>query len=210
MGDHPRGDPTVATDRIIAPKAYLGLELRRDQVLRIEDVEGKQVPDLVCFNLADPTERLSNNNSMQIQRRWRFSTGDILYSDEGNPMLRIVADTVGIHHPSGGCCNEAMNFRRYGERGTPNCLDNLARAAAPFGVTKKEIPGAFCPFMNVVRHPDGAYEIVEPTSGPGDHIEFRAEMDLFVAISNCPQERNPCNGFKATALRVIVFDAPVA
>jgi len=200
----------VALDRIIEPKGFLGLELLRGQVLRIVDVDGKQVPDLVCFNLHDRSERLSNNNSMLIQKRWKLSTGSVLFSDEGNPMLTIVEDTVGIHHPSGGCCNEAANVRRYGQRGDPNCLDNLAAAAAPFGVTKKEIPGAFCPFMNVVRREDGAYEIVEPTSAPGDHIDFRAEMDLFVAISNCPQERNPCNGFKATRLQAIVFDPAAA
>ena len=31
-------------------------------------------------------------------------------------------------------------------RGTRNCRDNLALAAAPLGVTPKDIPGAFCPF----------------------------------------------------------------
>jgi uncharacterized protein YcgI (DUF1989 family) len=30
-------------------------------------------------------------------------------------------------------------------------------------------------------------------------------MDLFVSISNCPQERNPCNGFNPTPLRVVVL-----
>jgi uncharacterized protein YcgI (DUF1989 family) len=28
---------------------------------------------------------------------------------------------------------------------------------------------------------------------------------LLVAISNCPQERNPCNGFNPTPLRTIVY-----
>jgi uncharacterized protein YcgI (DUF1989 family) len=202
----PVAAPSGATllDRVIPPKEYLGLELRRGQVLRIEDVEGKQVPDLVCFNLADPTERLSTNNSRLIQRRWRLTTGHVLFSDEGNEMLTIVDDTVGIHHCSAGCCNEGANFRRYGVRGTRNCRENMALAAAPIGITQKDIPGAFCPFMNVVQLDDGGYEILEPTSRAGDHLDLRAEMDLFVAISNCPQERNPCNGFNPTPLRVVV------
>jgi uncharacterized protein YcgI (DUF1989 family) len=58
----------------------------------------------------------------------------------------------------------------------------------------------------VIQHPDGSYEIQEPDSRRGDFIDLRAEMDLFVAISNCPQERNPCNGFNPTPLRVIVTD----
>ncbi len=196
---------TALREHVIPPKEYLGLELLKGQVLRIIDVEGKQVPDVVFFNLHDPKEKLSSNNSRLIQKRWLLTTGHVLYSDEGNEMVTIVADTVGIHHASGGCCNEGANFRRYGVRGTRNCRENLALAAAPLGLTQKDIPGVFAPFMNVVQYPDGRYEIEEPTSKPGDYIDFRAEMDLFVAISNCPQERNPCNGFNPTPLKVIAY-----
>lgn len=196
-------------DEIIPVAGYVGLELCLGQTLRIVDVEGKQVPDLVCFNLANPTERLSTNNSRLVQKRWLLTTGHALYSDEGNPMLRIVDDTVGVHHASAGCCNDAANFLRYGVRGQPNCLDNLAAASAPIGLTTKEIPGAFCPFMKVIQHPDGGYEIQQPDSRAGDYIDLRAEMDLFVAISNCPQDKNPCNGFNPTPLRIVVTEASV-
>ena len=196
---------TILLDQIIPPKEYLGLELQRGQVLRITDVEGKQVPDMVCFNRHDPTEKLSCNNSRLIQRRWLLTTGNVLYSDEGNEMLTIADDTVGIHHASAGCCNEGANYRRYGVKGTRNCRENLAHASAPLGITQKEIPGAFCPFMKVLHYPDGRYEIEEPDSRAGDYVEFRAEMDLFVAISNCPQERNPCNGFNPTPLQVTIY-----
>ncbi len=197
--------PTVL-DQVLPPKDYLGVELRAGQTLRIVDIEGKQVPDLVCFNLTNPRERMSTNNSRLVQKRWLLTTGHALYSDEGNVMLRITEDTVGIHHASAGCCNEAANFLRYGIHGTRNCLDNLTMAAAPLGLTTKDIPGAFCPFMKVIQHPDGSYEIQEPDSRAGDYLDMRAEMDLFVSISNCPQENNPCNGFNPTALQIIVFD----
>jgi uncharacterized protein YcgI (DUF1989 family) len=197
--------PRVVREEIIPPKEYLGLQLAKGQVLRVVDVEGKQVPDLVCFNLHDPTEKLSCNNSRLIQKRWRLTTGHSLFSDEGNEMLTIVGDTVGIHHASGGCCNEGANFRRYGVQGSRNCRENMTLAAAPLGITEKDIPGAFCPFMNVVQYDDGRYEILEPTSRPGDYIDLRADMDLFVSISNCPQEKNPCNGFNPTPLKVVVY-----
>lgn len=196
----------VVFDRVIPAREYVGLELVRGQALRIVDVEGKQVADLVCFNLDSPSERLSTNNSRLIQKRWLLTSGHVLYSDEANPMLTIVADTVGVHHASAGCCNEFANFARYGEPNSRNCLDNLTLAAAPLSVTSKDIPGAFCPFMKVIQHPDGGYEIQEPDSRAGDYIELEAEMNLFVAISNCPQEKNPCNAFHPTSLRVIVFD----
>jgi uncharacterized protein len=190
---------------VIPPKEYLGFDLKLGEVLRVVDLEGKQVPDLVCFNQMDVTEKLSCNNSRLIQRRWLLTTGHILYSDEGNEMLTIVDDTVGIHHASGGCCNEGANYRRYGVRGTRNCRENMALAASSIGITQKDIPGAFCPFMNVVQYDDGRYEILEPVSKPGDYIDLRAEMDLFVSISNCPQERNPCNGFNPTPIGLVVY-----
>jgi uncharacterized protein YcgI (DUF1989 family) len=35
-------------------------------------------------------------------------------------------------------------------------------------------------------------------------VAFRAEMDLLVLVSNCPQVNNPCNDFNPTPLRMIV------
>ena len=79
-----RPSANIIKEQIIPPKEYLGMELRKGERLRIIDVEGKQVPDMVCFNLKDPAEKLSCNNSRLIQKRWKLTTGNVLYSDEGN------------------------------------------------------------------------------------------------------------------------------
>jgi uncharacterized protein YcgI (DUF1989 family) len=60
--------------------------------------------------------------------------------------------------------------------------------------------------MRVVVEADGTMEIKEPTSVPGDYYDLRAEMDLLIGVSNCPQERNPCNGFNPTPTGVIIYD----
>src|SRR5947209_20292087 len=49
-----RPSAKIIKEQIIPPKEYLGMELRKGERLRIIDVEGKQVPDMVCFNLKDP------------------------------------------------------------------------------------------------------------------------------------------------------------
>src|SRR5215510_13822460 len=61
-------------------------------------------------------------------------------------------------------------------------------------------------FMNVPVGPDGAMAIVEGLSKPGDYVDLRAEMDVLAVVSNCPQTRNPCNGFDPTPIRLIVTD----
>ena len=48
--------------------------------------------------------------------------------------------------------------------------------------------------MNVPVEADGLMAIVDDWSKPGDYVELRAEMDVLVIISNCPQIYNPCNG----------------
>ena len=58
--------------------------------------------------------------------------------------------------------------------------------------------------MNVPVEPDGALGIVDGMSAPGRRVALRAEMDVLVLVSNCPQMNNPCNGFNPTPVRMIV------
>jgi uncharacterized protein YcgI (DUF1989 family) len=59
--------------------------------------------------------------------------------------------------------------------------------------------------MNLTYQADGSLKLDEPLSRPGDYIDLKAEMDSIVAISNCPQDRNPCNAFNPTPIQVQVF-----
>ena len=60
--------------------------------------------------------------------------------------------------------------------------------------------------MNVPVGSDGTLGIVDGISAPGLSVEVRAEMDVLVLISNCPQINNPCNGFDPTPVRVVILD----
>jgi uncharacterized protein YcgI (DUF1989 family) len=51
---------------------------------------------------------------------------------------------------------------------------------------------------------DGTLGIVDGISAPGLTVDLRAEMDVIVVVSNCPQINNPCNGFNPTPVRMIV------
>jgi hypothetical protein len=59
-------------------------------------------------------------------------------------------------------------------------------------------------FMNVPVEADGTLGIVDGISAPGKRVAFRAETDILVLVSNCPQVNNPCNDFNPTPLRMIV------
>ena len=59
--------------------------------------------------------------------------------------------------------------------------------------------------MRVPVRDDGSAGIVDGWSGPGDHVTLRAEMDILVVISNCPEALNPATGAGPTPVRAIRY-----
>ena len=195
----------IVLEHLMPPGAPWAGPVLKGQVLRLIDVEGKQVGDFVCFNLHRVEEKFSPPNTANLNRTIRVTTGNVLYSDEAGAMFTIVADTVGVHDVLAGACSKYTNYVRYGVENSPNCRDNFTQALASWGLKWKDVPYAFNIFMNVPIGPDNSMTILEPVSKAGDYIDLRAEMDCLAAISNCPQTRNPCNAGRLKPLKVIVY-----
>ncbi|MFQ5914920.1 MAG: DUF1989 domain-containing protein [Nitrospinota bacterium] len=195
----------VLEDKIIEPRGYYAGEVRKGEVFRIIDIEGQQVADFVCFNLNRLEEKLSPPNTANLNRQVFPGVGYTLFSDEAGELMTIVADTCGTHDMLAGACSRFTNERRYGVANTPNCRDNFAEAVKPWGITWKQIPYNMNVFMNCPIQTDGTFTIEEPKSKAGDYIDFQADMDVLVAMSNCPQERNPCNAFRLKPMRAVRY-----
>jgi uncharacterized protein YcgI (DUF1989 family) len=191
-------------DKSIPAKEYLAFEIKKGETLRVIDVDGKQVADLVAIRSADRSEKLSCVYSNLMNKRWMLTKGDTLFTNRANPMFFILEDKVGLHYTGGGYCTPEINIKRFNDSEMKNCEDNLALAFEPYGVTRYEFNFDCC-FninMNLTYQRDGSMVLEEPFSKPGDYIDLRAEMDCIVAISNCPQDKNPCNAFNPSPLRI--------
>lgn len=198
----------IVKDVTIPAREYLALEAKKGQVVRFIDIEGQQVFDVTVFSLNDLEERQSCWHTRGINETWHITEGHSVYSQLANKMYTIIDDKVGKNVYDGGFCTEEINYVRYGIRGTLNCRDNLTMAVAPHGLTKKDIQedGNCGLMMDLQPAPDGSYIIRVPIKQPGRYVDILAEMDLLVAISNCPQERNPCNAFNPTPVKVVVYE----
>ena len=178
----------------IEAKTGYGFRVEKGQRLRIVDLEGEQVADLVCFARHDPHEYLSSGRSMNYAGKIYLSSGNVLYSNRSNPMLTIETDQVGRHDFLFAPCSQEMFAIVYDiHEPHPNCLENLTQSLKPFGISEDQIPIPFNVFMNAQVSEDGRINILPPLSKAGDYIEFRAEMDLMVAVSACSALR--CNNF---------------
>ena len=185
-------------------------ELKRGQVLRIVDLEGNQAVDTLFYSAADPAERYSALDTIREQGGIYLTTGSVLRSGEGNPMLTIVADTCGRHDTLGGACAAESNQVRYALEKRPmhNCRDNylLALAESSYDMGKRDLTSNINFFMNVPVTPEGRLTFEDGISEAGKYVELRAEMDVIVLVSNCPQLNNPCNAYNPTPARMLIWD----
>ena len=206
-----RLDPAHAVYRQVVPagEPWMG-EVKRGQTFRIVDLEGNQAVDTLFYNARDPSERYSAQDTIREQGGLYLTAGTRLLSSEGNAMLTIVADTCGRHDTLGGACAAESNSVRYAldTRFMHSCRDNFLAALAAAGerVTKRDLTSNINFFMNVPVTPEGRLTFEDGISAPGKYVEMRAEMDVLVLISNCPQLNNPCNAFNPTPIEVLVWN----
>jgi uncharacterized protein YcgI (DUF1989 family) len=189
----------------IPPASAVSFTLQKGQRLRIIDVEGQQVGDLVCFKLDDPRLRFSAGRTRTINNRLRISVGDRLYSQSCEAMMRIEADTCGVHDLLYPPCCRWVYEHKYGKPDKTGCLEHLAGALSPQGFSQGDIPDPFNVFMRTDVHDSNELIIREPVSRAGGYIDLRAEMDLLVGLSACAAEEGACNAGRLKPLRVEIY-----
>ena len=194
---HPAGEP-------------IPFAVNKGQTLRIVDLEGNQAADVIFYNRDDLAEHYSATDTMVHQGCIYLTTGSVIRSNDGRPMLTIVADTCGRHDTLGGACAAESNTVRYAlqKKYMHSCRDNylIALQRADMGLTKRDLVPNINFFMNVPVTDSGDLKFDDGVSGPGKYVEMRAEMDVWVLISNCPQLNNPCNAYSPTPIQLLVWN----
>jgi urea carboxylase-associated protein 1 len=197
---------SIIHDVIVPARAPWLHHVATGQTLRIVDVEGNQAVDFLIYAAADDAERYSAQDTVAVQGNLFLKTGTVLLSNEGRPMMTIAASAVEYHDTIGGACSCESNTLRYGHhtKAQHACVDNFLEANLTEGRGKRDIVSNINFFMNVPVEEDGTLGIVDGISAPGLTVDLRAEMDVIVVVSNCPQINNPCNAFNPTPVRMIV------
>ncbi len=192
------------SEKRLEPQTGTAFEIKKGQCLRVTDLEGEQVADLVAFARADKSEWLSSGRSIDYANNIYLTTGDILYSNRSRPMFTITADDVGRHDflltP---CSRETFEIIYKNTNEHPSCFANLSRPLAQFEIEPDAIPTTFNIFMNVEIAPDGRLSILPPRSKAGDAITLRAEMDLIVGLTACSAEMSNNYKFKPIGFRIL-------
>jgi uncharacterized protein YcgI (DUF1989 family) len=172
----------------IPAKHAISFEVDVGEQFEVTDVAGQQVADIVAFNASDTFERFSPKYTYRREIDLRPTTGNTLYSTEGNPILGIEADDCGSHDLLYGPCNHWIVQDYYGQTGETGCRENLAEVLDTAGIDESGLQETFNGFMKSRIVDDTRIEIAEPESEAGDTITFAAEMDAIVGVAACSGE----------------------
>jgi len=204
--------PGEAVEYVYMPaRGYMtGRLIKKGQVIRVIDLEGQQCFDGIIWDANDFDNVLNCCWTVFLNRKWdKWRPGDSIYSKHCDLLATISEDTTdGTHAVVGAFCSEPYWRKRVGVPGAPNCFDNFIAAMRPHGLTSRDIDWGSCIsfFMPVIFNPDGSVSRYVVKNKPGDYIDLMAEMDIIMAISNCPGERSPANAYNPTPLLAVIFN----
>lgn len=194
----------IRDDHVPANSGW-GAEMKQGQVLRLTAMT---IIDFVCFNAHNLKERFDQARTKVYNMKIWITTGDKLFSKLNNPMMTILDDQFageGLHDLQYGTCS-GPRFARAKQEGRLNqyhhghdipipdhgCWENLQAGLKPWPIRPEEIPSP----LNVFQHVEidtVTGEIKHSPIRPERPIRFdlRAEMDLVVAASACPDLAAP-------------------
>ncbi len=189
--------------KIIPARSGIAFLLKKDQRLRIVDIEGEQVSDFICYNLHDKLEYLSSGRTIDYAETIFLTKGHPFYSNRSNIMFEIIEDTVGRHDFLLTPCSAEMFRIIYGHKEPHRgCAGNLADALKEYGIGQDDIPICFNVFMHVVVNGDtGKISVLPPKSTAGDYILVEAKMDLIVGMTACSAGMSNNYSFKPIGYR---------
>lgn len=186
---------TVPAVDVVPARTARALRMKAGEIIQIINASGSQVVDTWALCLPDLGEYLSVEHTRAMLSRLVPRAGDQLYSNRREAVLTLIRDTSpGIHDGLIPACDEAR-YRLLGAQGYhANCHDNFLTAIREAGFESPTVPNPLNLFMHIPWTNDGELTYAPPASAAGDYVLLRAERDLLLIMSACPQDMVPVNG----------------
>ena len=171
--------------------------------------------------LAPAMEYMSMPHSRAAMLHMRPRVDDTLVSNVREPILTVVEDTSGgIHDTLIAACDppryKGLGVEKWEEHGS--CAENLVLALKELNeraglkgakgigadVTINSVPAPLNLFMNIPWDEDGDLGFHAPKCKKEGYVRMKAERDLVVVMSACPQEVLDINGKDPTDAHFLV------
>jgi urea carboxylase-associated protein 2 len=210
--DNPKIIPAdlVVVEETIPGFWYWTKKITHGHSLRLINDYATPGVSVFLWNAHDTSERYNAPDSVKVQWTARLGFGKLMLSDMGRVLASITADTCGLHDSIAGGSTPQSNLRNYGAAGLRNTRDNFLLAAGKHGLGPRDVASCTTFFAPVTVQGDGRFAWQDGILKQGDYVDLRAEMDLIVALSNCPHPLSPGRAPVARPIRAIVWRLPPA
>jgi uncharacterized protein YcgI (DUF1989 family) len=157
--------------------------------VRVIDPTGGQVADVFAFCADDVAEYHSAEHTRVGVNRLFPRVGEMFLTNRRRPILLFEADdSPGMHDMLCAACDPSR-FAGLGVEGWhASCQENLQTAMAAAGQPGVEIPQPINVFMHIPVGPDLGIGWEPAPTKAGDSVTLRAELDIILAVSACPQD----------------------
>ena len=196
----------LASRELIPASHGKAIFIRQGQLLKVIDVQGKQVCAFFAFNPGDPTEHLSPSHTRVSNGQLDIEVGKPLYNNARQPILLLEEDKVGVHDMRAAACDPAR-YGMYDAWAHRSCKMNILEALEELNMRPPVFPDPLNLFQNSPIDRNGKLTVLPAASKAGDYVVFRALRDLIAAGSACPMDINPVNDHNPTDIMFEVYQA---
>jgi urea carboxylase-associated protein 2 len=209
---------TLITSDTLSGGKHWSFVLRRNNRLRLTDIEGGANVGMLFFNPLNLLERYNAPDTLKCQHTFKLTAGHCLYSDMGRVFCSIVADTFGWHETVCGNTTKGSVARKWGETSyqqqrnewQQNGHDSLLVEAAKYGLGRRDLPANVNWFSKVTVADDGALGLDASAAKAGASIELRFEMDTLVLLHTCPHPLSTASSYPRKPVRYEIFEGEPA
>jgi len=173
----------IITEKTIAPGEGWSGTVEQGQVLRLT---AKSVVDFIAFRKSDPREYFDVARTRIYNLNIFPTRGQRLFSKQNNPMMRVLEDGFS-------------GTGRHDLQSSHGCRDKMLALIAPLNVRAEDLPNPLGFFRNLeIDQKSGAIRNVPLGPAAPVAIDLQAEIDVFVALVNCPDPKTSAPGAPAT------------
>jgi uncharacterized protein YcgI (DUF1989 family) len=163
--------------------------VKKGQRVKVINTHATQVVDCWALNVENMGEFMSMEHCRVAIERIYPRKGDTMVTNQRQPILKIMEDSAsGTHDTLLAACDryryQLLGCKEYHR----NCTDNFWEAMVEIGMKPIELPSPFNLWQNTPVEADGVIKPNPPDAKKGDYIVLRAEMNLVICLSACPQD----------------------
>jgi len=185
--------------------------MKAGQIVVITNPYGTQVVDTWaladdCVNTGFGTLQYSAmEHTRSVNSSIYIDTGLVVVGLDRQPLFTMIDDTSPGQHDTQLCpCNAPLYAELDQPRDHRSCTDNFHLALTELDMAMPFTPASLNLFMQVRIGSGGEILREPPVAKPGDQVTLRADRDIILVLSACPQDVTPINGSDCTPRDILL------